>query len=387
MIKSAIRYSALPLGVMVAVCVVMIGIVSVAVMTHVRAAGNGSDRDKLITIHDRGEDQVILTHASSLRQALAEADITLDDNDAVEPGIDEELIDTSYYVNIYRARPVVVTDGPIREKIMTPYQTADKIVQDAGLQLHDEDKTSLDPTQDIVSEGAGLELKIDRATPFTFILYGKKTDAYTQSETVADMLAVKNIKLGDSDQLSIDAATRITPGMTVELWRNGKQTVTEDQVVPFPVEKVQDAARDVGYKEVRTPGVNGKRTVTYEIMMQNGRELSRSEIQSVVTEQPKKQVEVIGTKLTNTFSGSFGEALARLRKCESGGRYDRNSGNGYYGAYQYNISTWANYGGYRLPSDAPAAMQDERAWQTYQKRGWQPWPSCSKSQGLQDIYR
>jgi uncharacterized protein YabE (DUF348 family) len=387
MIKSAIRYSPIPVGVMAAICVVVIGVTSVILMSHAKAAGPESDRDRLITIHDRGEERVILTRAASIKQALDEAGVTLDANDAVEPSLNEELIDKSYFVNIYRARPVVVTDGVVRQKIMTPYQTVDKIVEDAGLSLRDEDLTSLDPTEDIVSEGAGLELKIDRATPFTFILYGKKTEAYTQATTVAAMLKDKKVSLGLNDELSLSADQPITAGMTVELWRNGKQTITEEQAVPFTTEKVQDGAREIGYKEVKTPGVNGKRLVTYEVNIQNGLETSRKEIQSVVQEEPKKQIEIVGTKLTNTFSGSFGEALARLRGCEAGGRYDRNSGNGYYGAYQYNISTWANYGGYRLASDAPPAMQDERAWQTYKSRGWQPWPSCKISQGLQDIYR
>ena len=34
----------------------------------------------------------------------------------------------------------------------------------------------------------------------------------------------------------------------------------------------------------------------------------------------------------------------RLRNCEAGGRYDRNSGNGYYGAYQMSAGTWRSLG-------------------------------------------
>jgi hypothetical protein len=175
--------------------------------------------------------------------------------------------------------------------------------------------------------------------------------------------------------------------MTIELWRNGKHTATQEQDIAFETEKIQDADQPVGYRQVKTAGVVGKKTVTYEIEMKNGQEVSRKEIQSVVSKAPEKQVEIVGAKMANTFSGSFAEALARLRACEAGGVYSRNSGNGYYGAYQYNISTWANYQGYHIPSEAPPAVQDERAWQTYQGRGWQPWPSCKVSQGLQDIYR
>jgi uncharacterized protein YabE (DUF348 family) len=342
---------------------------------------------RLISVHDRGIEKGIITKAATLREALKQANISIGDNDLVEPGLDEQLVASSYQVNIYRARPVVVIDGASSYKVLSPHQTSKQIAQDAGLTLRDEDVTSVEPIADIASYGAGLQVTIDRATPFTLVLYGKAVQAYTQETTVGGMLGDKKITLASNDSLSVTKSSSLTAGMKVEVWRNGKQTISEEQEIAFPVEKIQDADRDVGYREVRTAGEKGKKTVTYEVVMKNGVEESRREIQSLVTLEPKQQVEIIGTKLTNTFSGSFAEALARLRSCESGGRYDRNSGNGYYGAYQYDVSTWANTGGFKYASDAPAAVQDEKVWETYKRRGWSPWPSCSKSLGLQDIYR
>ena len=72
----------------------------------------------------------------------------------------------------------------------------------------------------------------------------------------------------------------------------------------------------------------------------------------------------------------------RLRMCESGGNYSTNTGNGYYGAYQFDLRTWRAYGGSGLPSDASAAEQDRRARMLYRARGWAPWPACSRSLGL-----
>ena len=370
-----------------------VGLFSVLLLSGVYAwqvaAEDGTMRSdqRLISIHDRGVERGIVTDAPTLRAALSEANIVIGANDLVEPSLDEQLVASSYQVNIYRARPVVIVDGASNYKILTPHQTSKQIAEDAGLQLNDEDATSVEPITDMASHGAGLQVTIDRATPFTLVLYGKRINAYTQETTVGEMLSDKDIALSANDTLSVKKSDAISGGMVVEVWRNGKQTITEEQAIEFPVEKVQDADREVGYREVKTPGEKGKKTVTYEVVMKNGKEESRVEIQSVVTLEPKKQVEIVGSKMTNTFSGSFGEALARLRACESGGRYDRNSGNGYYGAYQYDVSTWANTGGYRYASDAPAAMQDEKVWETYKRRGWSPWPSCSKSQGLQDIYR
>lgn len=338
---------------------------------------------RLVTIHDRGVEKVLLTKAPTVKEALQDAGMNLDENDRVEPKLTEELVATAYTVNIYRARPVIVVDGAVKQKVMTAYQTADQIAKDAGLELQDEDETKLKTSDDIVSDGAGLQLEIKRATAFQLVLYGQKTEAYTQESTVGAMLASKKIEIGPNDTLSVAKDAAIAAGMTVEIWRNGKQTVTEEQPVEFETEKIQDADRPVGFREVKTPGVKGKKSVTYEIEMKNGKELSRKEIQSVVLEQPKKQVEIVGSK--PVFSGSFAEALAKLRACESGGNYANKKNPLYRGAYQYGYATWANKYGIYDPADASPAQQDQAAWETYQKRGWQPWPNCGAN--LPDIYR
>jgi len=71
-----------------------------------------------------------------------------------------------------------------------------------------------------------------------------------------------------------------------------------------------------------------------------------------------------------------------LRVCESGNNYARNSGNGYYGAYQYNLGTWSNFDGYSRPDLAPASVQDAKAQETQAARGWNPWPTCARKLGL-----
>ena len=85
---------------------------------------------------------------------------------------------------------------------------------------------------------------------------------------------------------------------------------------------------------------------------------------------------------SNTHVGvATGDVWEQLRICEAGGDYTRNSGNGYYGAYQYNLGTWANYGGYASPHLAPPAVQDAKARETQAARGWGPWPACARKLG------
>ena len=342
--------------------------------------------EKLVTIYDRGAEKTIVTKARTIREALKLAKFSIDERqDVVEPSLDSEMVAEKYSINIFRARPITIVDGNKRLKITTAEQTPALIAKTAGIEVFEEDKTTLSNSDNMAVDGANMVMKIDRASMVNFVLYGKESVIRTHAKTVGELLKEKNINPRKDDTLSVDRSAKIIPGMKIELWRNGKQTITTEEDVKFEVEKVQDANRDSGYREVKQAGENGKKNVTYEIEMKNGVEVSRKEIASVVTKEPKKQIEIVGTKSSTSFSGSFSEALARLRSCE--GSYTSNTGNGYYGAYQFDKRTWGNYGGYELASDAPAAVQDEKAWQTYKARGWQPWPTCKVKMGLQDIYR
>lgn len=75
------------------------------------------------------------------------------------------------------------------------------------------------------------------------------------------------------------------------------------------------------------------------------------------------------------YAVGVGGILERIRMRESGGNYATNTGNGYYGAYQFNLGTWRGVGGTGLPSDASPAEQDMRAQMLYNQRGCSPWPN------------
>lgn len=259
-------------------------------------AAEDSD-ERLVTIYDRESQKSIVTTALTVADALKQAGITLDKNDIVEPSKDEALVAASYRVNIYRARPVIVVDGNIRSRIMTPYQTAKQIAQSAGIVLYPEDITDMRLSTNLLADGAGLEMVIVRAKPINVDLYGKNLILRTQGKTVADFLKEKNIVLGDKDRVSLGLDTKITEGMSLRIWREGKQTISLEQPINFEVERISDADKLVGYKAIRTAGVVGKRNVTYEIEIQNGQEVSRKEIASVVLTPPSKQIEVVGAKI------------------------------------------------------------------------------------------
>jgi hypothetical protein len=78
----------------------------------------------------------------------------------------------------------------------------------------------------------------------------------------------------------------------------------------------------------------------------------------------------------------LGGVWAELRQCESGGNYAIDTGNGYYGAYQFSAATWHGLGFTGLPNQAPPAVQDEAAVELQARSGWGQWPACSRRLGL-----
>ena len=86
--------------------------------------------------------------------------------------------------------------------------------------------------------------------------------------------------------------------------------------------------------------------------------------------------------LAGTASAAPESAWDKLAQCESGGDWNINTGNGYYGGIQFNASTWKAYGGRGMPYQASKAEQIAVAERTLAAQGWNAWPACSRKMGL-----
>lgn len=86
---------------------------------------------------------------------------------------------------------------------------------------------------------------------------------------------------------------------------------------------------------------------------------------------------------TQTTHGTTRDVWEALRNCEAGGNYATNTGNGYYGAYQFSAATWRSMGtAYDFAHEAPPEVQDDAARRLQARSGWGQWPACSKKLGL-----
>ena len=80
-----------------------------------------------------------------------------------------------------------------------------------------------------------------------------------------------------------------------------------------------------------------------------------------------------------------------VAQCESGGRWNANTGNGYYGGLQFSQTTWESFGGLKYASRADLATREEQikvARKVLAVQGWGAWSVCSARYGLTSrVYR
>lgn len=76
------------------------------------------------------------------------------------------------------------------------------------------------------------------------------------------------------------------------------------------------------------------------------------------------------------------EVWDRLARCESGGNWSINTGNGYYGGLQFTPGSWRAAGGSGLPHQASREEQIARGKILQARQGWGAWPACTRKLGI-----
>ncbi len=108
----------------------------------------------------------------------------------------------------------------------------------------------------------------------------------------------------------------------------------------------------------------------------------------VVTTKPQertysnvaKSAPITAGKKTKIYSGTG--VWDRLAKCEAGGNWSINTGNGYYGGLQFTLSSWRAVGGTGYPNQASREEQISRGKLLQARQGWGAWPACTAKLGI-----
>ncbi len=331
----------------------------------------------LLTIFADGQKKTVATNARTIGEALEQNGINIAQGDVVEPSLETEITQPIYNINVYRAYPAVVIDGNTRISTLSGYRSPRQVVAAAGLKLYNEDKVNAERSDNFVGEGVvGQKITIERAMPVKVSIGGKTFEFRTWKQTVRELLAEKGIDLQPSDQLNVAPDAKLSKGTHVVVSRLSQDIVSVMEVINPEVQYVDDPNQPASFQEVKEPGAPGQKLVTYAVQQRDGIETGRTVVDTKVVQEAKVKVVLRGTKRSNDDMQS--EGWQKLRFCESGGNYANKRNPLYRGAYQFDYATWNNYGGYYDPADAPPAVQDAKAADTYRRRGASPWPLCGR---------
>lgn len=321
-----------------------------------------------VAISIDGETQSLDTRAGSVADLLAEMDVTVADADLVEPPLDTELAEGDT-VTVRYARPfTVVIDGSETAHTTTMLTVGDALAE-AGAPV-DGAAVSV-PLSDALPR-TGLMVDVTTPKSFSLNVGGEVRAVTTTGRTVGDVLRDEGVELAATDIVAPSVDTPVTEAMTATVTRI--RVENEVRAEPIPHETVEQNNPDLlaGTREVTTGGVDGTRDVTYAVTYTNGELTSEEVLSAMVTQEPVTEVVVVGTKPLPASDLNW----AALAQCESSGNPKAVNPAGYYGLYQFSLSTWSSVGGSGNPSDASVEEQTLRAQILYERSGAGQWPHC-----------
>jgi uncharacterized protein YabE (DUF348 family) len=361
------------------------GIVLLGIGGGMLALGANGDA-KTVTLKVDAESASLRTEAATVGQVLANAKYTVGEHDVVAPALNTKVSSGSTIV-LKRGRLLHLTvDGQPRDVWVTAPTVAEAL---ADLGYNNTTQASVSRDKRLPLNASAIELRTPKQLSITHD--GQTQVVTTTDATVAQVLADAAITLGAADILSVPADSVPASGQVIIVQRVSVQTITVTEPVAFPTTNKPDPTLTVGQVKVITKGKAGSARVTYNVGTVDGREVSRTKVTLVVLVQPTPQVQNAGSKpkpaapakpaAAPTAGAGNGLNWDALARCEAGGKWNINTGNGYYGGLQFNKSTWlSNGGGVYAPTANLATREQQIAIGTklFNARGRSPWPVCGR---------
>ncbi|GAB2691764.1 ubiquitin-like domain-containing protein [Thalassiella azotivora] len=338
--------------------------------------------DTTVQLTVDGQTEEVRVFGTTVDDVLETADVELGDRDLVAPSLGERVSDGSEVV-VRHARLLTLTIDGVTEEHWTYALTVDEALQDLDVRA---DGARLSASRSTPLGRSGLTLQLVTPKPVTLVADGQTRELTTTAADTREVLAEAGVTVGELDRLTPAADQPVLPGMVVRVFRVAHEQVTEETAIPHQTQEVPDGELYEGETKVETEGVNGRKTVTSTIVRVDGAEESREVVSEAVTAEPVTEVVRVGTKEKPAAPSAptvpDGSVWDRLAQCESGGNWQINTGNGYYGGLQFSASSWRAVGGTGLPHEHSREVQIQMGERLQARQGWGAWPSCSAKLGL-----
>ena len=142
----------------------------------------------------------------------------------------------------------------------------------------------------------GETINIYKAHEITIVDGGTTTVRKTTYKKVGDILKELNITLGENDRVTPDLNKEVATVDTIKIVRDGKSTEVKKEEIKFETKEEKDDSKYVDEKVTKVEGKNGEKEVTYNVVRENGKEISREVVSEKVLTEATAKVVVVGTK-------------------------------------------------------------------------------------------
>ena len=378
-------------------------VISVAAATALLVAGTAAaavgTSYRHVTVEVDGVTRDVSGFFTTAGDALSTAGVSVGAHDLVAPASDQRVASGDTVVVRTANEYDVTVDG----NQTTAWSTASSIsgvlaALPASASSMAADRSYTRAEMPVAESGETIHVIADGATTDVVV---------SSSEGTTAILDKAGVSAGPIDRVTLENEGGETTLRVARVVRGNVSATTE---IPYETEEREDAEADEGTEKTVQEGVAGSEvTETYqETIDGNG---TVSAVLSTTRTEPTKRIVSKGTKAKKAeetassassdsassgsssssasssasapaaVSGDDAAIWAAIAQCESGGNPSINTGNGYYGMYQFSLPTWRSVGGSGLPSDASVEEQTMRARMLQQRSGWGQW-GCAYKLGL-----
>lgn len=245
-----------------------------------------------VTLEIDGNTEVIHTHAITVKELLQEKKIVLTENDRIYPAPNEK-IQNNMKIKIQKAKLHTVKIDDITHIVWSTAKTVEELLKDKQMEITKYD--SVTPALESPIENNEV-IKIEKAFPILLQDGTKDMQVWSTSITVANVLENQHIQLGEFDRVEPSLDQKINRNTTVKVIRVEKSEETIEQNTNFAVVKKKDSSLPIGKERVLQEGEGGKVAKTFEVVKENGVEVSRNVTKEVTLKESTDQIVVVGTK-------------------------------------------------------------------------------------------
>ncbi|WP_322555743.1 ubiquitin-like domain-containing protein [Sporosarcina beigongshangi] len=288
---------------------IAVTVVSLTLFVAITALVLFEGTQKSVTLQVNGEELKIKTHAHTVGHLLSEQEIEVAEHDLVTPSVNTSIED-GLSIRWEQSKQVSIQVDQEYTDIWTTGSTVGEVLAIAGIELTEHDTVS--PSLSAKLE-ADNKITVRKAFEVTLNDGGVEKSVWSTSTTVADFLKRENIQLNDDDRLTGKAEEYLKPGSVVEVVRVEKVTDVVEEPAGFAVETRNDSSLLKGREKVVQEGKKGTVSREFEIVKENGKEVSRKLLAEKVITEPQKKIVAVGSKvmLASASTGRSGVGISR----------------------------------------------------------------------------